>query len=219
MRIEPYIHRWQGSPFGAETAPPWSLTQRAPELVRGAISGLGPGYEVWGDVAVHRSAEVEPGALLKGPVIVGPRSFVSSFALLCGGVFLDEDCIIGPAVELKTVFMFSGSKAAHLNFIGDSIVGSEVNIEAGAMVANYRNEFADKEIRLMVSGVLIETGVDKFGALIGDGTKIGANAVLAPGAVLPVGARVPRLGLVDQRETTAERDWQRDKARLLRDKG
>jgi len=119
-------------------------------------------------------------------------------ALLRGGVFLDEGCIIGPAVELKTTFMFRGSKAAHLNFIGDGVVGADVNLEAGSIVANYRNELDDKMIRIRLEDRMIETGVDKFGALIGDGTRIGANAVIAPGAVLAVGARVPQLGLVDQ---------------------
>ena len=94
--------------------------------------------------------------------------------------------------------MFSGSKAAHLNFIGDSIIGSEVNLEAGSMVANYRNELSDKAIRIVHANRVIDTGVDKFGALIGDGTRIGANAVVAPGAILDRDARVPRLGLVDQ---------------------
>ena len=90
------------------------------------------------------------------------------------------------------------SKAAHLNFIGDSIIGSDVNLEAGSMVANYRNELSDKTIRIVQGDQVIDTGVEKFGALIGDGTRVGANAVIAPGAVLGRNARVPRLGLVDQ---------------------
>lgn len=144
------------------------------------------------------------GATIKGPVIIGPGSFISASALLRGGVFIDENCIVGPAVELKTTFMFSGSKAAHLNFIGDSIVGSDVNLEAGSMVANYRNELSDKTIRIVQADGVIDTGVEKFGALIGDGTRVGANAVIAPGAVLNRGARVPRLGLVDQHPSAAE---------------
>jgi bifunctional N-acetylglucosamine-1-phosphate-uridyltransferase/glucosamine-1-phosphate-acetyltransferase GlmU-like protein len=107
-------------------------------------------------------------------------------------------CIIGPAVELKTAFMFSGAKAAHLNVFGDSLIGADANLEAGSIVANYRNELDDKMIRIRLGERVIETGVDKFGALIGDGARIGANAVIAPGAVLSPGARVARLGLVDQ---------------------
>ena len=198
MLIRRHLARWAASPFQAVEDAPWRVTQAAPDLVRRALAGLGPDYRIQGEAAVHATAEVEPGAVLKGPVVVGPGCFVSGSALLRGGVFLDEACIVGPGVELKTTFMFRGSKAAHLNFVGDSLVGEDVNIEAGAMVANYRNELADKAIRFVLDGERVETGVDKFGALIGDGTRIGANAVIAPGAVLAPGSRVPRLALVDQ---------------------
>ncbi len=155
-------------------------------------------YERQGDAAVHRTATVEPGALIKGPAVVGPDCFVASSALLRGGVFLAQGCIVGPGCELKSSFMLAGSKIAHLNFVGDSILGARVNCEAGSMVANYRNERDDKRIRIAWGGRVIDTGVDKFGALLGDGVRLGANAVVAPGALLAPGSIVPRLGLVDQ---------------------
>jgi len=68
--------------------------------------------------------------------------------------------------------------------VGDSILGSSVNLEAGSIVANYRNERALKEIKVRYKGNLINTGINKFGAVIGDNCKIGANAVIAPGALL-----------------------------------
>jgi bifunctional N-acetylglucosamine-1-phosphate-uridyltransferase/glucosamine-1-phosphate-acetyltransferase GlmU-like protein len=80
--------------------------------------------------------------------------------------------------------MFSGSKLAHFNFVGDSVLGHGVNLEAGSIVANYRNERDDKEVLVRVDGVLQRSGCDKFGALLGDQCRVGANAVLAPGAVL-----------------------------------
>ena len=137
--------------------------------------------------------------VLKPPIIVGPNCLVAAGAYLRGGVFLDENCIVGPGSELKTSFMFGGSKLAHLNFVGDSILGGDVNVEAGAMLANYRNECEDKSIRFQRGDVLVETGVTKFGALVGDGSRIGANAVIAPGAILEPATKVPRLALVDQR--------------------
>ncbi|MES2724715.1 MAG: DapH/DapD/GlmU-related protein [Pseudomonadota bacterium] len=149
-------------------------------------------------MALHRSAVVEPGAVLKGPAIIGPRCLVAAGAYLRGGVFLEEDCIVGPNAELKSSFMFKGSKLAHLNFVGDSILGAGVNIEAGAAIANYRNELEDKAIRIAWRGGVLETGVEKFGALLGDETRVGANAVIAPGAILERTARVGRLALVDQ---------------------
>jgi bifunctional N-acetylglucosamine-1-phosphate-uridyltransferase/glucosamine-1-phosphate-acetyltransferase GlmU-like protein len=198
MRIADYIARWSASPFGALDEPPWRVTWRAPELVRAAIEGLSGEWLREGEAAVHVSAEVEPGAVLKGPVVVGPRCFVSASALLRGGVFLDDDVIVGPSVELKTTFMFQGSKVAHLSFVGDSLLGAGVNVEAGAMIANYRNELDDKTIRIAFESKVIDAGVDKFGALVGDGARIGANAVIAPGAILKPGRRVERLSLIDQ---------------------
>jgi bifunctional UDP-N-acetylglucosamine pyrophosphorylase / glucosamine-1-phosphate N-acetyltransferase len=193
-----YVRRWAQSPFGGLRLSPWEFTQNAPRIIGEAINQLGDDYRRVDGGAVHLTAEVETGATLKGAVIIGPRCFISSSALLRGGVFLDKDCIVGPAVELKTTFMFAASKVAHLSFVGDSILGSDVNVEAGAIIANYRNELADRAIRIAFDGQVIETGVDKFGALVGDGSRIGANAVIAPGAVLAVESRVGRLTLVDQ---------------------
>ena len=179
-------------------AAPWLLTTEAERIVRERIAACGDDFNVAGNVAVHRSAQIEPGAAIKGPALVGPNCFVASTALIRGGCWLERDVIIGPSAELKTSFIFAGSKLAHLNFVGDSVLGAGVNIEAGAMIANYRNERADKRIRIKLDRALIDTGVDKFGALLGDGARIGANAVIAPGAALAKGAIVPRLSLIDQ---------------------
>lgn len=105
--------------------------------------------------------------------------------------------IIGPACEIKSSLILKDSKAAHFNFIGDSVIGRRVNIEAGAIIANYRNELACKEIRCFIDQKEIKTGIDKFGALWGDDCKIGANAVLAPGTLLKPKTIVNRLTLID----------------------
>lgn len=177
---------------------PWYLTANAPDIVRQLMKACGDGYALHGDATIHRSAIIEPGAQLKGPALIGPNCFVASSALVRGGCFLDHDCILGPGTELKSSFMFAGSKAAHLNFIGDSVIGADVNIEAGAMIANYRNERVEKRIRITAADGVIDTGVDKFGALIGDRVRIGANAVIAPGALLKPETIVGRLALIDQ---------------------
>jgi NDP-sugar pyrophosphorylase family protein len=196
--IEHYVTRWSASPFAGLADPPWRITEGAEAAIAAAIPGLGSDYRITDNVAVHRTATVEAGAIVKGPAILGARCFVAASAYLRGGVFLDEDCIIGPGAELKTSFMFAGSKLAHFNFVGDSILGSGVNLEAGSIVANYRNELEDKAIRIRFEGGVIETGVRKFGALLGDGTRIGANAVIAPGAILAPGSRLARMALLDQ---------------------
>lgn len=177
---------------------PWALTTNAPNIVRQLIATCGDGYAINGDIAIHSSATIEPGAAIKGPAIIGPECFIASTALIRGGCWLERNCIIGPAAELKTSFVFAGSKLAHLNFVGDTILGADVNIEAGAMIANYRNERVDKRIIIAIANSVTDTGVEKFGAIVGDGSRIGANAVIAPGALLAPYTIVPRLGLIDQ---------------------
>ncbi len=82
--------------------------------------------------------------------------------------------------------------------MGDSVIGHRVNIEAGAIVANYRNERDDKQIVVLIDGERVETGVIKFGAFIGDDSRLGANAVTAPGTILAPRSIVKRLELIDQ---------------------
>lgn len=207
-RLSDFISDAGAYPFLVEGAP-WAVTDAAPRIVADLIATLGPDFHIADGIAVHRTAQVEAGAVLKGPVVIGARCFVASSAYLRGGVFMAEDCIVGPAAELKTSFMLPFAKLAHLNFVGDSILGARVNCEAGSMVANYRNERDDKRIRIVWRDEVLDTGVEKFGALMGDHVRLGANAVVAPGAILAPGAIVPRLGLVDQAPPAQDRNGPR----------
>jgi NDP-sugar pyrophosphorylase family protein len=179
----------------AET--PWALTAAAHAVVRRLLARLGEDFLIAEAVAVHRSAKVEPGAVLKGPLVVGPRCFIGHGATLRGGAWLEEACTIGPGAELKASFLFAGTALAHFNFVGESVIGRGVNLEAGAVIANHRNEWPGATVAFRHDGGIIETGSPKFGALVGDGARLGANAVVAPGAILAPGTVVPRLGLVD----------------------
>ena len=196
--ISEFVATWPNSPVFVADIEPWALTESASHVLLRAIDALGSDYATKDGVAVHASATIEAGAIVKGPAIIGPRAFVAATAYLRGGVFLDANCIVGPACEIKTAFMFANSKVAHLSFVGDSILGSDVNIEAGAIIANYRNEMDDKRIRIFRDGRTIDTGVEKFGALIGDSAKIGANATIAPGALITPGSKIARLSHIDQ---------------------
>ena len=200
VALADFIAGFARGPFAAiADDAPWLITGRASEHVAALIPRLEPGaYRMEGDIAVALSAVVEPGAVLKGPLVVGPGCFIGAGAYLRGGVFLDEACSVGPGCEVKSSLVFAGTHIAHFNFVGDSILGANVNIEAGAVIANHRNERTDRQIRLRHAGGVIETGVVKFGSLVGDGARIGANAVIAPGALLAPGTIVPRLGHVDQ---------------------
>ena len=158
-------------------------------------------------IFIHPTSVVEEGVVLKGHVYIGPNCFVGAHAYLRGGVYLMGNNSIGPGCEIKSSIIFPYTNLAHFNFVGDSIVGSNVNFEAGSVVANHYNERTDKEITVVVDGKEIKTGSNKFGALIGDGCKIGANAVLSPGTVLEKNTIVNRQELVDMTKKNSRIDW------------
>ena len=200
VSVSPYIEAFAGSPLARwSDLAPWEFTARSSEIVRELLSTLPVGeFSVAGEVAVHRSAFIETGAVLKGPLIVGANCYVAAGAYLRGGNWIAENCTFGPGAELKSSFVFAGTKLAHFNFVGDSMLGADVNLEAGSIVCNYRNERPSKQVMVRVDGALLVTSGDKFGALVGDGSRIGANAVVAPGALLARGTIVRRAELCDQ---------------------
>lgn len=180
---------------------PWLLTQQAESIVRRLLNELPSGsFEIHDEIAIHRSARIEKGAMLKGPLILGAETFVASSAYLRGGNWVAERCILGPGAELKSSFVFPGSKLAHFNFVGDSVLGTDVNLEAGSVICNFRNERSDSRIRIRRGDRLDSIPIDKFGAIVGDHSRIGANAVIAPGALLPARSVVGRSTLLDQEE-------------------
>lgn len=177
---------------------PWSVTVDLQAHILSAQKSLSFDYRVQGDIAIHKLANVEEGVILKGPLIISENCFVGAHAYLRGGVYLAEKVSIGPGCEIKTSLVFPEAAFAHFNFVGDSIVGSRVNLEAGAIIANHYNERKNKSIDVLVKGERVSTGTTKFGALVGDGCRIGANAVLSPGTLLPPNSIVRRLELIEQ---------------------
>ena len=94
--------------------------------------------------------------------------------------------------------VFNAAHLAHLNFVGDSIVGSGVNLEAGAHTANHWNEREEKRVSVVLADGPVVTDLKKLGSMIGDRSRVGANAVLSPGTILPPATVVPRLSLIEQ---------------------
>jgi NDP-sugar pyrophosphorylase family protein len=177
---------------------PWEIVADAAAIVRKKIAGLGSEYIIQGERAVHQTATIEEHVVMKGPMIVGPGCFIGAHAYLRGGIFLGENVVIGPGCEVKSSFILNQSALAHFNFVGDSIVGSDVNMEAGSVIASHYNERVDKMIQVFYQGQYHATQSAKFGALVGDHSRIGANAVLSPGTLLIPKSVVKRLELVEQ---------------------
>ena len=178
---------------------PWQALTELDVLLDKLLLDLDPQeYVINNKQAIHKTAIVESNAQLKGSMIIGPDCFIANGSLVRGGVILEANCTIGHCSELKTSILFASSKLSHLNFVGDSVIGTDVNIEGGAVIANYRNEWLSKEIQVCYQNQRIATGVLKFGALVGDHSRIGANAVISPGAILSPNTIIRRGEAVDQ---------------------
>ena len=200
MKIDDYVASFYSRFFFLdESSLPWQVTARLASIIERLAGTLeAPSYQNSGGVWIHNAATIETGATIKAPAVISDGCFIASTAYIRGGVFLGEGVTVGPGCEVKSSVIMTGSTLAHLNFVGDSIVGGDVNIEAGAVIANHYNERREKEVRIYIRGREIHSGSDKFGALIGDYARIGANAVLSPGTILDRSEIVGRLALVDQ---------------------
>jgi NDP-sugar pyrophosphorylase family protein len=177
---------------------PWELTQSIDRIILDHISLLNDNFIVSNGIAIHKTAVIETGVTLKSPMIIGENCFIGANSYLRNGVFLTDNVSIGTGCEIKTSLICSGSAIAHFNFIGDSIIGCRVNFEAGSITANHYNEREDRTITVVHDSQRINTHVTKFGSLVGDDSKIGANAVLSPGTLLLPRSIVKRLALIEQ---------------------
>jgi NDP-sugar pyrophosphorylase family protein len=171
---------------------PWQLLDGGIEAFLGSqpsseIHGrVHPGAHLLGDrIVIGKGSRVAPGAVLEGPLWIGEDVEVRVGAYVRGGCYVGNGCVVGANVEMKRAILFEGSHAAHLNYVGDSILGRGVNLGAGVICSNFRHDGA--EISIPFDGGRIQTGRRKLGAIVGDGAAVGCNAVLNPGTI--VGAR------------------------------
>ncbi|MCA9839394.1 MAG: hypothetical protein KC422_20965 [Trueperaceae bacterium] len=151
-----------------------------------------------GNAYIHPTAIVERNVQIRGFAVISAGCFIASNAYLRGGVILGPNTHVGPGVELKSVLCSGNTAFAHLNYVGNSVVGTGVNLEAGVIIANHLNESPGTTIKIKQENSVVDTGLLKFGALIGDGAKIGANSVLSPGTILKGSEVISRLSLVKQ---------------------
>lgn len=154
------------------------------DRVKPALLGtVEPGAHIVGKVQIGPGTVVEAGAYIRGPAIIGANCSIRASAYLRGDVLIGDHCVVGNATELKNAVMLDGAAAPHYNYCGDSILGGKSNLGAGTKLSNFKIS-ADKTIRLVVDGRTIDTGLTKFGAILGDRAQTGCNSVLNPGTVL-----------------------------------
>ena len=195
INIENYISKFY-TLFPQEN--PWEIVHYLDEIVLDKIKNLDENFEINNGIAIHKTAIVENNVTIKSPAIIGKNCFIGANSYLRNGIYLDQNVKIGTGCEVKSSIIFENSAIAHFNFIGDGIIGRNVNFEAGSITANHYNERKDKRIFVKIKNEIISTNVEKFGALVGDDCKIGANAVLSPGTILEKESIVKRLELIEQ---------------------
>jgi bifunctional N-acetylglucosamine-1-phosphate-uridyltransferase/glucosamine-1-phosphate-acetyltransferase GlmU-like protein len=151
-------------------------------LLEGASIIL-PGAYLYDDrIRLGRGTVIEPGALVKGPVVIGSGTEIRQGAYVRGNCIIGKGCVVGHTTEVKGSVLLDGAKAGHFAYIGDSILGRDVNLGAGTKLANLKMIPGTVSIR---SGkALVDTGRRKIGAILGDGTETGCNSVTSPGTLL-----------------------------------
>lgn len=137
-------------------------------------------------ISIGKGTSIEAGAFIQGPCIIGEKCTIRHGAYLRGDVVMGNECLIGHATEIKHSILLNRAYAPHFNYIGDSILGNNVNLGAGFVCANYRLDSG--EVRVYFHGEKIESGVNKFGIILGDGSHLGCNGVSNPGTLIGKGS-------------------------------
>ena len=135
-----------------------------------------------GDIWIAKSATVAPTAFINGPAIIGKNTEVRHCAFIRGNAIVGENCVVGNSTELKNVVLFNNVQVPHYNYAGDSVLGYKSHMGAGSICSNVKS---DKKLVVVKDGDdQIETGIKKFGAMLGDHVEVGCGSVLNPGTVI-----------------------------------
>lgn len=140
-------------------------------------------YEkVWDNVWVAKSAKVAPTAFINGPAIIGKDAEIRHCAFIRGNAIVGEGAVVGNSTELKNVILFNKVQVPHYNYVGDSILGYKAHMGAGSITSNVKSDKTLATVKTPEGP--IETGLKKFGAMLGDEVEVGCGSVLNPGTVV-----------------------------------
>lgn len=174
---------------------PWDPLYRIPDLItkfvgsRQTIKGEVMDGAALSDrpIFIGEGARIEPGAYVMGPAYIGPGSVVRHGAYIRSNCLIFQGCIVGHASEIKNSIMLRGAKAPHFAYVGDSILGHRVNLGAGTKLSNLpiTSGFGQRpSIKISIEAGVVDTGLTKLGAILGDDVETGCNVVLSPGVVI-----------------------------------
>lgn len=175
---------------------PWQVLPEIGSYILELGKTLDPDiYEKRGDdIWVARSAKVAPTAYLNGPLIIDEEAEVRHCAFIRGNAIVGKGSVVGNSTELKNVIIFNSVQVPHYNYVGDSILGYKSHMGAGSITSNVKS---DKTLVVVKDGKEeMETGLKKFGAMLGDYVEVGCNSVLNPGTVIGSHTNVYPLSMV-----------------------
>ncbi len=175
---------------------PWEVLAK----IKDEILRLGPTlpeeeYEKVGEhIWIAKSAKVAPTAFISGPAIIGKNAEIRHCAFIRGNAIVGEGAVVGNSTELKNVILFNKVQVPHYNYVGDSILGYKAHMGAGAITSNVKSD--KSPVGVHAGELSIETGLKKFGAILGDHVEVGCNSVLNPGTVIGRNANIYPLSMV-----------------------
>lgn len=173
--------------FSADAAP-WEWIKRiAPALQAAELPAWSgatpPGLLISGPVFIDPSVKLPHFGTITGPAWIGARCELRPGVFIRGNVIAGEGCVLGNACEFKNALLLDGVQVPHFSYVGDSVLGNKAHLGAGVILSNLRLDQGEVVLRLP-EGLLVKTGLRKFGALLGDAAEVGCNAVLNPGTIL-----------------------------------
>jgi bifunctional N-acetylglucosamine-1-phosphate-uridyltransferase/glucosamine-1-phosphate-acetyltransferase GlmU-like protein len=181
-----------------DPAAPWELLDEPLDQILAGLPSsdiqgqLSPDVHLSGDrIVICAGARIHPTAVIEGPIYIGREVEIRPGAYLRGGIWIGDRCVVGANTEIKRAILLPHAKAPHLNYVGDSTLGADVNLGAGTILSNFRHD--GKNIRIphpQNRGQRLDTGRRKLGAILGDGVLTGCNSVLHPGVVVGRGTQI-----------------------------
>lgn len=155
------------------------------------IEVISPAYFEELGIYIGEGTILEPTAIIKGPALIGKNCEIRQGAYIRGNAMVGDHCIIGHATEVKNTIIMNHTEAGHFNYIGDSIIGSYVNLGAGSRLANLQFRTPEEKRELFINPIKIQlgqdevnTGMEKLGAILGDYVELGCNTVTCPGVLM-----------------------------------
>lgn len=162
---------------------PWEVLSKIKTFIFEYIKTLPNDFENIGDdIWVGKGTTIEKSALIKGPAVIGYNCEIRHSAYIRGNVIIGNNVVVGNSTEVKNAILFNRVQIPHFNYVSDSVLGYKAHLGAGVITSNLKSD--GTLVKVKFGSSTMETGLRKFGAIIGDFAEVGCNAVLNPGTIL-----------------------------------